>query len=44
MTELQAETVALAPGGPNVVRARQWLGDALVILDNRPTRRGEEMS
>ena len=32
MTELQADTVALAPDGPNIVRARQWLSDALVIL------------
>jgi hypothetical protein len=32
MTELQAETVALAPDGPNVNRARRWLGDALEIL------------
>ena len=33
MTELQADTVALAPDGPNVVRARAWLADALEILD-----------
>jgi hypothetical protein len=32
MTELQAETVALAPDGPNVDRARKWLGDAREIL------------
>jgi predicted nucleotidyltransferase len=32
MTELQADTVALAPDGPNVVRARKWLGDAREIL------------
>jgi hypothetical protein len=32
MTELQAETVALAPDGPNVTRARKWLGDAHEIL------------
>jgi len=32
MTELQADTVALAPDGPNIVRARQWLSDALAIL------------
>ena len=32
MTELQADTVALAPDGPNVVRARKWLSDALEIL------------
>lgn len=32
LTELQAEAVALAPGGPNVIRARKWLGDAREIL------------
>jgi hypothetical protein len=32
MTELQAETVALAPDGPNVVRARAWLAEAREIL------------
>jgi predicted nucleotidyltransferase len=32
MTELQADTVALAPDGPNIVRARAWLTDALDIL------------
>jgi predicted nucleotidyltransferase len=32
LTELQAETAALAPDGPNVDRARRWLDDALVIL------------
>jgi hypothetical protein len=32
MTELQAETVALAPDGPNVNRARAWLADGLEIL------------
>jgi hypothetical protein len=32
MTELQADTVALAPDGPNVLRAREWLSDALTIL------------
>jgi predicted nucleotidyltransferase len=32
MTELQAETAALAPEGPNIVRARKWLSDALEIL------------
>jgi hypothetical protein len=32
MTELQAETVALAPDGPNVNRARDWLADGLEIL------------
>jgi hypothetical protein len=32
MTELQADTVALAPDGPNIIRARQWLSDGLAIL------------
>ena len=32
MTELQAETVALAPDGPNIERARKWLGDGREIL------------
>jgi predicted nucleotidyltransferase len=32
MTELQAETVALAPDGPNINRARTWLNDALELL------------
>jgi predicted nucleotidyltransferase len=32
MTELQAETVALAPDGPNINRARTWLGDAIELL------------
>jgi predicted nucleotidyltransferase len=36
MTELQAETVALAPDGPNVSRARTWLSDALEVLRDTP--------
>jgi hypothetical protein len=32
LTKLQAETVALAPDGPNINRARTWLSDALEIL------------
>jgi predicted nucleotidyltransferase len=32
MTDLQAETVALAPDGPNVDRARGWLSDGREIL------------
>lgn len=32
MTELQAQTVALAPDGPNVNRARRWLAAAAVTL------------
>jgi hypothetical protein len=32
MTELQAETVALAPDGPNINRARTWLGEGCELL------------
>jgi hypothetical protein len=32
MTELQLDTVRLAPDGPNVVRARRWLAAALELL------------
>jgi hypothetical protein len=32
MTQLQADTVALAPAGPNVDRARVWLAEGLEIL------------
>jgi predicted nucleotidyltransferase len=32
MTDLQAETVALAPDGPNVNRARRWLAAAADVL------------
>jgi hypothetical protein len=32
MTELQADTVALAPDGPNVNRARLWLAEGARIL------------
>ena len=32
MTELQLETVDLAPDGPNVVRARRWLAKATEVL------------
>ena len=32
MTELQSETVALAPDGPNVNRAREWLAEAARLL------------
>lgn len=35
MTELQAETVALAPDGPNIDRARRWLSDGREILVQR---------
>jgi hypothetical protein len=32
MTELQLETVRLAPRGPNVDRARRWLAEAVELL------------
>jgi predicted nucleotidyltransferase len=32
MTELQLETVQLAPSGPNVDRARTWLAEGLALL------------
>jgi len=32
MTQLQFDTVALAPSGPNVDRARAWLTEALAIV------------
>ena len=32
MTELQADTAALAPDGPNVVRARTWLAQGIELL------------
>jgi predicted nucleotidyltransferase len=34
MTELQSETVALAPDGPNVNRARRWLAGAANLLSS----------
>lgn len=34
-TELQADTVALAPDTPNVVRAREWLAEGAAILRER---------
>jgi len=34
MTEVQADTVALAPDGPNINRARAWLSDALKLLQD----------
>lgn len=36
ITELQADTVALAPDGPNVNRARDWLAAGLDILRETP--------
>jgi hypothetical protein len=32
MCEIQLETILLAPSGPNVDRARTWLGEALQLL------------
>jgi predicted nucleotidyltransferase len=32
MTELQLETVRLAPSGPNIDRARTWLAEGLALL------------
>jgi predicted nucleotidyltransferase len=37
MTELQAETVALAPDGPNVNRARVWLAAGTKLLSSGET-------
>ena len=34
MTELQSETVALAPDGPNVNRARRWLAAGAILLSS----------
>ena len=39
MTELQADTVALAPDGPNVDRARTWLSDGRELLVQEGARR-----
>jgi predicted nucleotidyltransferase len=38
MTELQLDTVALAPDGPNVIRARSWLAEAVELLRGATTR------
>ena len=35
MAELQAETLALAPDGPNVERARKWISEGRRILAAR---------
>jgi hypothetical protein len=35
LTELQLETVLLAPDGPNVVRARAWLTEGRTLLRDR---------
>jgi hypothetical protein len=36
LTELQIDTVAIAPDGPNVNRARMWLSDAHELLLRHP--------
>jgi len=41
MTQLQLDTVLLAPSGPNVDRARLWLAEALEILGAPPEARGD---
>ncbi|HEY2328068.1 MAG TPA: hypothetical protein VGH52_11350 [Gaiellaceae bacterium] len=38
MTELQLETVQLAPDTPNVVRARGWLAEGARLLKEQPSR------
>jgi hypothetical protein len=38
LTELQLDTVHLAPSGPNVDRARIWLADGLALLQEPTTR------
>jgi hypothetical protein len=38
MTELQLDAVRLAPSGPNVDRARDWLADGLDLLQEPTTR------
>ena len=38
MTELQSETVALAPDGPNVNRARRWLSAIADVLSSSQGR------
>ncbi len=41
MTQLQLDTVMLAPSGPNVDRARVWLAEALEVLGAPPEARGD---
>jgi len=38
LSELQADTLALAPSGPNVDRARQWVGEAIEVLTRAAPR------
>jgi len=37
MTQLQAETLALAPEGPSVDRARAWIGEGRRVLAQHPS-------
>jgi hypothetical protein len=39
LTELQLETVQLAPSGPNVDRARTWLAEGAAVLRDTATPR-----
>jgi hypothetical protein len=40
LSELQADTLALAPGGPNVDRARRWVADVIDVLSRTSARSG----
>jgi predicted nucleotidyltransferase len=42
MTELQADTVALAPDGPNVNRAREWLAAGANLLSSNDGGKARE--
>jgi predicted nucleotidyltransferase len=42
LCELQLDTLALAPSGPNVDRARRWLTEALEVLGETPGRSGNQ--
>jgi hypothetical protein len=37
MAQLQVETLALAPDGPNVERARKWISEGRQILAHPPS-------
>jgi hypothetical protein len=38
MALLQLDTANLAPDGPNMIRARRWLTDAIELLNGATTR------
>ena len=40
LSELQADTLALAPSGPNVDRARRWVADVIDVLSQVSARPG----